>query len=180
MNDEDLQIENILENNIKKKTKVDGKSKGNRTELNLCKILTNHFNEEFSRAPGSGARTSQVGFLPEHAKKTLTGDLTVPENFLWVIECKGGYEKEMNLTNICEGIPCLDNFISQVTKDSAYCERKPIIFWKRNRKPWLAIVKKDDMPLSLSQIDTFTVYKSWVILHLDTLLDITEREFWYE
>ena len=91
----DLEVEDILEHHVKKK-KVNGKQKGNRTELHLCKMLTKHFEEEFSRALGSGARTSQVAHLPEHAKKTLTGDICVPEGFKWVIECKGGYEDDMH------------------------------------------------------------------------------------
>ena len=183
MDDQDLQIENLLENNVKKK-KVDGKAKGNRTELNLCKYLGKHFGDEFSKAPGSGARTSQVAYLPEHAKKTLTGDLCVPEGFKWVVECKGGYEDDVNLTNVCEGIACLDGFIEQVTKDSKYCGRKPIILWKRNRKPWLAMIKFGDAPPEFPpefySIESFVAYKGWVILHLDTLLKKTEREFWYE
>ncbi len=76
-----LEIEDLLENNKEKKKKVNGKQKGNRTELHLCKLLTKHFGDEFSRALGSGARTSQVAHLPEHAKKTLTGDICVPEGF---------------------------------------------------------------------------------------------------
>ena len=116
MDDQDLLIENILDNNPKKKKKVNGKSKGDRTELHLCKKLTEHFGEEFSRALGSGSRWSQVGQLPEHAKKSLSGDVCVPEGFSWVIECKGGYENDINLTNVCDGdIARLDEFIEQVS-----------------------------------------------------------------
>jgi len=183
-------IEDILENHEKKKNKVDGKAKGDRTERNLCKFLGKHFGEEFSKAPGSGARTSQVAYLPEHAKKTLTGDICVPEGFKWVIECKGGYEDDMNLTNVCEGVACLDEFIEQVTKDSEYCGRKPIIFWKRNRKPWLAILKIDDVPFKKPGVgyaaidptpclETFILYKGWAILHLEALFEMTEKEFWF-
>ena len=177
---DDLEIDNILEHHEKKK-KVDGKSKGNRTELNLCKVLTEHFGDEFSRALGSGARTSQVGHLPEHAKKTLTGDICVPEGFKWVIECKGGYEDDVNLTNVCDGsIARLNEFIEQVTKDSEYCGRKPIILWKRNRKPWLAMIKANDYPTLLPWQQGYIVYRGWVIIALENLLEVTEKEFWYE
>lgn len=197
MDDQDLQIENLLENNVKKK-KVDGKAKGNRVELNLCKFLTKHFGEEFSRAPGSGARTSQVAYLPEHAKKTLTGDICVPEGFRWVIECKGGYEDDMHLENILngdEGLTRLDEFIEQVTKDAHYCGRKPIILWKRNRKSWIAMIKIEDSHFkkldesyqihykqdgSFHMTDNFSLYKGWLILNFEQLLNCTEKEFWYE
>lgn len=178
MNDEDLQIDNILENHVKKK-KVDGKAKGDRTELNLCKMLTKHFGVEFSKALGSGARWSQVGHLPEHAKKTLTGDLCVPERFLWIVECKGGYEDEMNLNNVCDGngIACLDGFIKQVSRDAEYCGRKPIICWKRNRKPWLAFVREKD--LLFTHFDYKVHYREWVMVKLDDLLN-GPLSYWFK
>lgn len=179
MNDDQF-VEDILENNVKKKKKVDGKSKGDRTELHLCKALTKHFGKEFSRALGSGSRWSQVQQLPEHAKKTLSGDICVPEGFKWVIECKGGYEDDINLTNVCDGngIARLDEFIEQVSRDAEYCNRKPIILWKRNRKPWLAMIKWPDKP-AFGQID-YICYKRWLIVNFDKLLEITGEEYWFE
>lgn len=175
---DDRFVEDILQND-KKKKKVNGKQKGNRTELNLCKMLTKHFGEEFSRAPGSGARTSQIQYLPEHAKKTLTGDICVPEGFKWVIECKGGYEDDMNLVNVCDGnVARLDEFIEQVTKDAEYCGRQPLILWKRNRKPWIAIVKHQDYVKD--PCDNFIRYGDWVILNFEFLLENTKKRFWFE
>ena len=180
MENDDLEIEDLLKNNVKKK-KVNGKAKGNRVELNLCKFLTKHFGEEFSLAPGSGARTSQVALLPEHAKKTLTGDICVPEGFKWVIECKGGYEDDMHLENILngdEGMSRLDEFIQQVMKDADYCGRKPIILWKRNRKPWIAMIKSEEV--LLHGFKNYIVYGDWRLLNFEQLLNSTDREFWYE
>jgi hypothetical protein len=182
MDDQDLQIENLLENNVKKeKKKVNGKAKGNRVELNLCKLLTAHFGEEFSRALGSGARTSQVAYLPEHAKKTLTGDICVPDGFKWVIECKGGYESDMHLENILngdDGLSRLDEFIEQVTKDADYCDRRPIILWKRNRKPWIAMIKSNEYDHSTWECSI--KYRDWSILNFDQLLNHTDKEFWFD
>ena len=182
MNDfnDDLQVEDILEHHTKKK-RVNGKSKGNRTELHLCKMLTKHFGDEFSRALGSGARTSQVAYLPEHAKKTLTGDICVPENFKWVIECKGGYEDDMHLENILngdEGLSRLDEFIEQVSKDAEYCGRKPIILWKRNRKPWIAMIKTTEH--DTSAWECVIKYRDWNILNFEQLLNHTTKEFWFD
>lgn len=180
MENDDLEIEDLLKNNVKKK-KVNGKAKGNRVELNLCKFLTKHFGEEFSRAPGSGARTSQVALLPEHAKKTLTGDICVPDGFKWVIECKGGYEDDMHLENILngdDGMSRLDEFIQQVTKDADYCGRKPIILWKRNRKPWIAMYREFD--LNEVSFDKFMAYGEWRIVNFEKLLNGTIKEAWYE
>lgn len=180
MNDEDLQIENILDKKQAKK-KVDGKAKGNRTELNLCKLLSAHFKEEFSKAPGSGSRWSQVAYLPEHAKKTLTGDVCVPEGFLWVIESKGGYEKDIDLNSVCDGgISRLDSFIEQSLRDAEYCGRRPMICWKRNRKPWLIMIKlKDLSPCKENIFDYRIHYREWIILPLEELLNKTQNNFWF-
>lgn len=178
----DLDIEDIVSvpDNNKKKKKVDGRAKGNRTERNLCKRLSKHFNEEFSRALGSGSRWSQVNHLPEHAKKTLVGDICAPDNFKWVIECKGGYESEVNLNNILDGkVPKLDEFIDQVQRDSDYCGRKPIILWKRSRKPWIAFLKTKDI-IKEKQFTNRLYYGDWVGVSLNELLDATPRSFWIE
>jgi len=180
MDESDLQIENILENHTKKK-KVDGKAKGDRTELNLCKLLTKHFKVEFSKALGSGSRWSQVGHLPEHAKKTLTGDICVPEGFRWVMESKGGYEDEIDLNRACDGpIATLDDFIEQVSRDSGYSGRLPIICWKRNRKPWLAVVRHEDLGLYESDFEYMICYREWRVVKLEDLLVKTKRSFWFK
>jgi hypothetical protein len=183
MNDEDLLIENIIAHK-KTKEKVDGKAKGNRTELGLCKLLSEHFGTEFSKAPGSGAiATIRESRLPEHAKKTLTGDICVPEKFKWVIESKGGYEDDINFTNVLDGkgISRIDEFIEQVTRDSIYCGRKPIICWKRNRKPWAAMIWDCELDTSSRCKFAYRVhYRDWVIVSLEDLLRFTEKGFWFD
>ena len=183
MDDKDLQIENLLDSK-KPKKKVDGKAKGDRTELHLCKLFGEHFGEEFSRALGSGARIWQVGQLPEHAKKTLTGDICAPEKFKWVIESKGGYEDDMNLANALdgEGLLQLDKFIEQVSHDSEYCKRKPIICWKRNRKPWLACIREEDFtPIGFERKFPYRLhYREWIMVSLEELLELTEKDFWFD
>lgn len=178
---EDMEIDDILEKvNKKNKKKVDGKSKGDRTELHLCKLLTSHFGEEFSRALGSGSRWSQVSNLPEHAKKTLSGDICVPEKFKWVIESKGGYEKDMDAWNILDGhLKQVDEFISQVSRDADYTKRKPLICWKRNRKPWIAGLKISDLD-TVNSFPCRIQYNEWVLVGLEQLLKFTEKSFWFE
>lgn len=183
MDEDDFQIDDILQNNKKKAKKVDGKAKGDRTELHLCKLLTEHFGKEFSRALGSGSRWSQVANLPEHAKKTLSGDICVPEGFKWVIESKGGYEKDMDAWSAVDGkLSQLDAFIEQVSRDAEYTGRKPILCWKRNRKPWLAAVKSCD--LICDNIETTfpcrLQYNNWIVIPLESLLNATQRSFWFE
>jgi hypothetical protein len=180
MNDEDMEVDDIFENNKPKKQKVDGKSKGDRTELHLCKLLANHFGETFSRALGSGSRDKQVN-LPDHAKKALSGDICVPEFFKWIIECKGGYEDDMDAWNIVDGqLTQLDKFIEQVSRDAEYTKRKPILCWKRNRKPWVAGIKSSDFAGLESHFPNRIIYGEWVLVCLDKLLEVTDRNFWFE
>jgi hypothetical protein len=190
MNDKDLQIEDLVGKEGDKKKKVDGKAKGDRTEKNLCHLLAEHFGEPFTKAPGSGAFTSQIDHLPEHAKKTLTGDICGPENFKWVIECKGGYEDDIHFGALDgNGLSRLDEFIEQTTKDADYCGRKSIICWKRNRKPWLAMLRLEDLTHCDSiatgdMEDNFPYrlyYREWIMVSLEKLLEVTkdEKEFWF-
>ena len=177
---EGLLIEDISAEPDVKKKKVNGKNKGNRTELNLCKLLTKYFGKDFVRSVGSGNRWSQAN-LSETAKQVYSGDICVPEEFKWVIECKGGYEDDMHLENILngdDGLSRLDEFIEQVSKDAEYCKRKPIILWKRNRKPWIAMIKSDECDHSVWEC--YIKYRDWSILNFGQLLNHTDKEFWFD
>lgn len=182
MDEQDLLIDNLVSDVKEKKKKVDGKAKGDRTELGLCKLFSKQFNEEFSKALGSGARWAQVKHLPEHAKQTLIGDVCVPEGFTFVIESKGGYEDELDLNNISEGpIACLDRFIQQADQEAAYCKRRPIICWKRNRKKWFAFLRLSDLELGCPA-ESFAYriyYREWVGVPLEQLFENTQRDYWF-
>jgi hypothetical protein len=178
---EDLFVDDILEDAEKKerKPKLKSKQKGNRVELELCKKLTEHFGDEFSRSVGSGNRWGQVNYLPEHARKTLVGDLCVPEKFKWVIECKGGYDNDVDFSSVLDGgCARIDEFLTQSEFDAGQCGRFPIIFWKRSRKPWVSLLRKIDMPTH--SWEYIMQYRDWMIVSTDALLANTKRTFWFE
>jgi hypothetical protein len=176
MNEEDLQIDNILAKKEPKK-RVNGKDKGGRVELELCKILKAHFNEEFIRSIGSGNRWGQVE-LTGKAKQVFTGDI-ISEGCRFVIECKGGYS-EVDLNNVFGGITRLDDFIEQVQKDADYCGRTPLICWKKNHKPWVAMIKVADLQPYKEELWEYRIhYREWLIVHLMDFLKNTNKEFWY-
>lgn len=181
--DEDFIVDDILENNKKvAKKKVDGKSKGDRTELHLAKLLSEHFGVDFSRALGSGSRTKQVK-LSKNATDALGGDICVPDGFRWVIECKGGYEKEMDGWSTVDGkLTQLDAFIEQVSEDARICKRKPLLLWKRNRKPWLAFIQKFELhELCLENVFLCKIqYNGWLCIPFELLLEKTNKDFWFE
>jgi hypothetical protein len=174
--DEDFFTDDLTVEKPKKKKKVDGKKKGNRTELELTKVLTARFGQSFSRTVASGARWSQAT-LSEEASKMFSGDLIVPPKFRWVIESKGGYDGiDLNSIFVC-GNSELSGFLDQVTKDSKRCGRKPMLCWKRDRKPWLAFVHTEELE-GLHFVYRLQ-YGKWSGVDLKTLLKL-EDSFFFE
>jgi hypothetical protein len=173
--EEDFQIDDILKNKEKSK-RVNGNKKGKRTERSLANLLNKRFKEGFSRSLGSGNRWSQVSNLPKHAKETLTGDICCPEGFKFVIESKGGYSK-IDLNNIFEkGNTELDDFIKQVSGDSKKCDKKPLLIWKKDRRPWLAFIRKEDLQ---GTYEYKIIYREWIVVPLKELLELPDSFFFY-
>jgi Holliday junction resolvase len=177
---DDLEVEDLFNNDEPSKKKINGKKKGNRVELELCKMLTKRFGKEFSRSVGSGNRWSQVKNMPDHAKTALLGDLCPPTGFKWVIECKGGYDDDVDFSSILyEGSSRVNEFIKQSGKDAEQSGRKPLICWKRSRKPWAAILRKEDVDLSLFKY--YIHYQEWTVVALEKLLlAYSDDEYWFE
>jgi len=173
--EDDLIIDDIISNKQKRKRKADGKKKGNRVELELSKLLNARFNcQDFSRAVGSGNRWGQVRHLPKHAREVFSGDLIVPKNFKFCLESKGGYDG-IDLNSIfVRGNSELDNFLDQVSKDSKRCSRKPLLCWKRTRKPWLSFIHTKE--LTGRTFKYRLLYGKWSAVDLEKLLEL-ENEF---
>lgn len=160
----------------KKKTKkINGKKKGNRIELDLTKVLNTRFGKGFTRSVGSGNRWSQVNNLSEEASQVYSGDLVVPKGFRFVIESKGGYDSIDMSSVFIRGNSELDSFLKQVTDDSNRCGRKPLLCWKKTRKPWLAFVHTKDL---VGKTFKFKMqYGKWSIVALEHLLKLEDEFF---
>ncbi len=164
---EDLEVDDITKN--EKRKKLNSGDKGKRVERQLVKVLNDRFGGGFSRSVGSGNRIGQVSYLPTHARDTFTGDLVCPENFRWCFECKGGYN-EIDLCSAFEdGSAALDKFLQQAEEEAKNCGRKPLLLWKKDRKPWLVFVKSDDLPEEW-KADYQMQYKDWMIVSFNKLL----------
>lgn len=172
---DDFVIEDVISNKDKTK-KVNGKKKGSRTELDLTKLLNARFGTGFSRSVGSGNRWGQVNHLPKHAQEVFSGDLVVPQGFKFVIESKGGYDGIDMSSVFVHGNSELDGFLDQVTKDSKRCGRKPMLCWKKTRKPWLAFVLTKDLT---GQFKYKMQYGKWTAVALEHLLKL-EDDFFME
>lgn len=184
MSFEDQDIEDLLENLSKKKSKAKGKPKGKRGELEIVKILNSRFEDillknpewgKFSRTVGSGNRWGQNVVLSKEAMNTFSGDLTCPQNFLFVIESKNGYDDIDLNASFDSGHKEIDKFLGQVLTDSERCGRKPILIWKKGRKNRIAFIKKEDWQRDMPEY--YMSYRDWYIFSLDLLLSLKDDFF---
>ena len=122
---------------LKKKKRKNSRTKGSTFERSIAKLLNDRFNTtEFSRTPGSGAFAS-THTLPDHLK--IYGDLITPQNFKYCIECKKGYNN-INLYSIYNYSSEFWSFLEQCEKDSHKCGKIPMLIFKQDRQPTLAVV----------------------------------------
>ena len=174
--DDDFFTEDLLtERKKRKKRKADGKKKGNRVELSLSKILNQRFGGGFSRSVGSGNRWGQVAHLPKHAQEVFSGDLIVPQGFKWAVESKGGYSGhrlELGLRRRQQGTRRVSG---PGDEGRRALRRKPMLCWKRDRKPWLAFVPTKE--LEGHSFKFRLVYKEWSAVALDELLKLPDQWF---
>ena len=129
---------------ITKKTrkKVNSRQKGSSFERGISKLLNETFGtDEFCRSPGSGAFAT-THKLPEHLK--IYGDLITPENFRFTIECKKGYNN-INIYSLLDYSSKFWEFLDQSEKDSRSSKKEPMVIFKQDRKPTLAIVRENTL-----------------------------------
>jgi len=177
---EDFELEDTEKLMTEKKKKKNSGDKGNRHERGLCKIFEKRFNKPFIRAVGSGNRWGQVTQMSEAAKETLSGDISIPAGFKFVLESKGGYEKELDLHGcFVKGCRKLDEFLKQVTDDHKRCGRKPLLCWKRSRKPWYGFVWTKEIEDHLDKFEYRLIYRNWSCVDLNKLLELDD-EFFFE
>lgn len=172
-----LNVDDIFGDGNKKKKKVDGGKKGKTAERELVKLFTARFGDGFSRSLGSGNRWGQIKKMPKHATDTLTGDLCCPEGFKWVLESKNGYDDiDLNLCMLKDNGK-LNGFLDQASKDSLRpgVNRKPMLLWKKTRRPWLAFVHTEE--LDGLYFKYRFVYGKWTAVALEKLLDVDDSFF---
>lgn len=180
--EEDAEIEDIFQDRPKK---IKSGKKGKRVELELIKSLNERFKTiladrpeagKFSRSVGSGNRWGQRVHLSKAASDTYSGDIVCPEGFLFVLESKGGYNDIDLCTLFSGGQAELDGFLKQVSDDSARCGRKPLLLWKKDRKPRIAFIRTSD--LGNREFPCMIRYGSWTALSYENLMSI-EDEFFF-
>lgn len=182
--EDDHEVEDIFD---KKPKKIKSGKKGKRVELEIIKTLNERFREllnsrsnsgAFSRSVGSGNRWGQRVHLSKAAADTYSGDIVCPEGFLFVLESKGGYN-DIDLCSAFSGRQAdLDSFLKQVSDDSERCGRKPLLLWKKDRKPRLAFLKTSD--LAGRSFACMMIYREWTAILCDDLLGLPDSFFFSE
>jgi hypothetical protein len=177
-------IEDILVGQKKKRIKC-GK-KGKRVELELVKDLNKRFSKfistrpdsgGFSRSVGSGNRWGQNVRLSKSAQETYSGDITTPEGFKFVIESKGGYE-DIDLCSAFDGgIKELDAFLKQVSDEAERTGKKPLLVWKKDRKPRLAFLETKVWNEAVADVEFTMKYRTWTIISYQDLMSLDDKFF---
>ncbi len=165
---------------------VNGKSKGNRVELALAKMLTEHFSyrEEkpvFKRAPMSGGfgTFNRDSGIREDALEILSGDLIVPKNFKFSVESKS--RKDFNFWQLLEPQELsgeekkkeLDEWIEQAETDARETNKIPLLYVKiNNRKPFFMFPKR--------LFEAKITYRDYSIMLAEDFLSYFNDDFFFE
>mgnify|MGYP003115837549 FL=1 len=152
---------------LKKKKKVNSRAKGSTFERQIAKILNDRLGTtEFSRTPGSGAFATTHS-LPDHLK--IYGDLITPQNFKYCLECKKGYNNQ-NLYSLYNHSSDFWKFIEQCQKDSEKCGKIPMVIFKQDRQPTLAIIPSNVVVESNNYIEIHKEGTYYRVYMFDDLL----------
>ena len=162
---------------LKKKKKVNSRSKGSTFERSIAKVFNEKFNtSEFSRTPGSGAFATTHS-LPDHLK--IYGDLITPQKFRFCIECKKGYNN-INHYSLLDYSSKLWEFIEQCQKDSDKCNKSPMVIFKQDRQKTLAIVDSNSIPNNIyNYIKIEKDNKEYIIYYFDDLIK-EGNYYWFD
>ena len=131
-------IESILEfGEFSKKKRVNSKRKGSTFERKIAKMLNERFGtKEFSRTPGSGAFATSHKNLPEQLR--IQGDLITPSTFPFVVECKNGYD--IQLDDLFKRKSDFKAFVSQAQNDAQHAGKDWMVIYQKTRRMALVIV----------------------------------------
>lgn len=154
---------------------INSKSKGNRVENQLAKILSERFNRTFKRAPMSGAwgTANRASGVREDALEVLSGDLMVPKDFRFSVESKSRAEFNFwDMLNEDVRELDIDSWLFQAKNDADAVNKEPLLFIKiNNRKPFVMFPK-------VLHEATIT-YKEYSVMRFDYFLQL-EDDFFFQ
>lgn len=156
--------------------------------MELAKILTERFGQEFKRVPMSGAwgtRNREIE-VREDAMQILSGDIMCPENFKFSVESKGRIDFNFwdMLNAETKGLD-IDEWILQAKNDAAAVHKEALIYVKVNRrKPFVLYPSKLDedfrnRPETRKLFGKVIEYQGMRVLRFDYFLELP-NEFFFE
>jgi len=120
-----------------KKKRVNSKRKGSTFERKIAKILNERLGtKEFSRTPGSGAFATSHKNLPDHLR--IQGDLITPVDFPFVVECKNGYDVQID--DLFKRKSDFHSFVKQAQSDAKSAKKDWMVIYQKTRRMALVIV----------------------------------------
>jgi len=176
--------------------KINGKKKGNRGELKVCKILTEKLGiGKFNRVPSSGAFGS-THVLSTEAQLCLSGDLIAPTpDFAFSIENKCGYN-DIELGKILmekSQLKQLGEFLEQSCDDAERTKRIPMVIYTKDYRDPVAVIPvvnhekikevellKEKVKVHLCfecEIEKYPKWNKWVIFTLNEMIDKSDKNF---
>ena len=169
-----------FKNDFQKKTRVNSRAKGSAFERSLARTLNGRFGtKEFCRTPGSGAFAT-THTLPEHL--SIGGDIITPKNFKFLIECKKGYNRELQISEFFNEKSWITGVLYKILSESKNSNKEPLLIVKQDRKEELAIVKNYIKPNLWSTTTSFIEINlsddwKWCVLPLNELLKFSDEFF---
>jgi hypothetical protein len=115
--------------------------------------------------------------LKEHKKKHLTLKKMInatsdgPDKIKLISDVKSNFEK---MSLISDQNKELEEFLNQVSRDAKRCDKKPMLCWEKNRKPWLVAILSKDVP---KEFEYELKYCKWSIIALEEILKLEDTFF---
>tara|TARA_R110002020_G_scaffold299910_2_gene515633 strand:- start:1010 stop:1534 length:525 start_codon:yes stop_codon:yes gene_type:complete len=161
----------------KKPKRKNSKAKGSAFERKVAKILNEHFETtDFQRSPGSGAYATTHN-LPDHLK--IHGDLITPQNFIYSIECKKGYN-DLDLYSLLNPNSKIYEFIKQAEKDADQANKEAIVLMAQDRRDIIALIKEDSHisnQLNLNKKRIIHILNNYILVSFKDVLSIDSSLF---
>jgi len=177
------------------KKKINGKNKGNRGELLVCKILTEKIGiGKFNRVPNSGSFGTSHS-LSEEAQLCLSGDLIAPTpDFIFSIENKCGYDIDISkILSINPQIKQIESFLEQSCIDADRTNRIPMVIYSKDYRDPIVIIplsghsRESEISSICDKVNSYIIFKHepkdfsqwnrWVIFVLNEFLEKTDSNF---
>ena len=161
----------------KKPKRKNSKAKGSAFERKVAKILNEHFETtDFQRSPGSGAYATTHN-LPDHLK--IHGDLITPQNFIYSIECKKGYNN-LDIYSLLDPKSKIYEFIKQAEKDANQAKKEAIVLMAQDRRDIIALIKQDSHisnQLNINKKRIIYILNNYILVSFKDVLSIDSSLF---